>query len=191
MDLLAVGGFLCIEWRERREIVAKWGARVGLPLCILGVFLLLLLGHYGYSTYGNSRVGNVLIYEACLLICLGIMLYALGGKLVNWLESPPLTFIGKISYTMYLVHPAFLSIALTRVQGVRLTAVTFALTVGYATLSWYGMERFLLSRGKPASGDKGSPLSARKPATTPFRTEAEEQAPLGKIEQVTAAQELP
>src|SRR3569833_2098945 len=69
MDLLATGAFLSMEWRDRSAIVEKWGETIGISLSTAGVALLLVLGHYGYSTYGNSRFGNVLIYEACLAVC--------------------------------------------------------------------------------------------------------------------------
>lgn len=188
MDLLAVGGLLCIEWRDRQKLVEKWGARIGLPMSIAGVVLLALLADYGYSTYGNSRLGNVLIYEACLLICLGIMLFALGGKMTKWLESPPLRFIGKISYTMYLVHPVFIAIVLSRFQGIRMAGIAFVLTVAYASLSWYAMERFLLSRGKAAPEEIEGPAFAPEAALNPSGAEA--PAGLRKIDETAAAREF-
>jgi peptidoglycan/LPS O-acetylase OafA/YrhL len=150
MDLLAAGGFVCLVWRERRERIEEWGAKIGLPLAVVGLAGLILLGHFGYSTYGNSRVGNVLIYEACLMIALGFMLYALGGRWVGWLTISPLTYIGKVSYTMYLIHLLILALVWQHVKGVAGAAVGLGLTIGYATISWYVLERPLLKAGKAA-----------------------------------------
>jgi peptidoglycan/LPS O-acetylase OafA/YrhL len=151
MDLLATGALLCLEWRDRREEVEKWGARIGIPLSIVGVAILLLLSHFGYSTYGNSRIGNVFIYEACLMVCLGFMLYALGNLTTAWLKTPPITYIGKISYSMYLVHSAALYIVFPRIHGILGALIAFGLTVGYAAISWHVLESRLLSRRHSAS----------------------------------------
>ncbi len=149
MDLLAVGGLLCLEWRERREQLEVWGAKLGLPLAGIGMVGLLLLGHFGYTTYGNTRIGNVCIYEACLMIATGLTLYALAGKRMGaWLGSRPLRYIGKISYSMYLIHMLVLGLVSPHLQGVVGALVALGLTIGYATVSWYLLENPLLKAGK-------------------------------------------
>jgi peptidoglycan/LPS O-acetylase OafA/YrhL len=148
MDLLAVGGLLQLEWRERREMIEKWSPVVCLPLLALGIGILLVFSHFGVTTYGNTRLGNVLIYEACLLVCLGVMLHALGGQGVRWLEFPALTYVGKISYSMYLIHLLIITLVLKYANGAQGVLVALVLTVGYGTASWYGFERRLLSSKK-------------------------------------------
>jgi len=148
MDLLAIGSLLCLEWRQNPERIRKWGAKIGIPLSCAGLALIFYLSRLGYSTDGNTTVGNVLIYEGCLATCFGVMLYALGGWAVGWLQSAPLTFIGRISYSMYLVHVGFILIVFARLQGLAGTAIAFTLTIGYATISWYALERRLLGPRK-------------------------------------------
>jgi peptidoglycan/LPS O-acetylase OafA/YrhL len=148
MDLLAFGGLICLEWRERHDRIEKWGLKIGLPLIAIGLAGLVLLAHFGYTTYGNTRVGNVLIYEMCLMIAVGTILYALGGKWVGWLKLSPMTYIGKVSYTMYLIHLLVLHLVLEHIKGYAGYAVALVLTIGYATVSWYLMESRLLKAGK-------------------------------------------
>lgn len=147
MDLLAIGGLLCLEWRERPERIEKWGAKIGLPLSLIGLIGLLILGHFGYSTYGNTRTGNVLIYELCLMVVFGIMIYALGGG-GPWLKNSVLVYIGRISYSMYLIHILILSLILPHIHGIAGAGVAFCLTVVYAAVSWHLIESKLLKTGR-------------------------------------------
>ena len=60
MDLLAAGGLLCLEWRSGRENIERWGALAGVTLVLAGLAGTLVLSEFHYSTYGNTRTGNVL-----------------------------------------------------------------------------------------------------------------------------------
>jgi len=153
LDLLAAGGLLCLLWRSHREAIERRGAAVGAVLTVAGLGALLGLSRAGISTMGNSRTGNVLIYEACLFISVGVMVYALGGKWVGWLCFRPLMYIGKISYSMYLVHLGALVLVGMWFQGLPGAAIALALTTGYAALSWRLMESRLLGR----RGSKAKP----------------------------------
>lgn len=146
MDLLAAGAMLCIIYRKRRSLIERWGAKFGLVSLASGLGGLLILSRLGISTYGNTRLGNVLIYECALLSCLGIMLWALSGWKVGILCWRPMTYIGQISYTMYLVHLGILTLLSTRLSPVLTAVVGLVVTVLYASLSWYLFERRLLSR---------------------------------------------
>ena len=151
MDLLATGALLCLMWRSRRVWIETWGARAGIPLGIAGLAGVRLLSHYGMSVYANSRLGNVLTYEASLLACLGMMLYALSGKGVAWLKFGPLTYIGQISYSMYLVHLGIIIMVFPKFHGPLGVLVSFPLTVAYASVSWFVLEKRLVSRGRTAA----------------------------------------
>jgi peptidoglycan/LPS O-acetylase OafA/YrhL len=146
MDLLAAGGLLCLEWRRRRERFERYGAAVGLSLVGIGVAGVLVLMKLGYSTYGNTRMGNVLIYEACMFIALGAMIFALGGRGVGWLRWRPMTYIGQISYSMYLVHMGIILLVSEKFHGVMAAAIALAITAAYAAISWSVMESRLLGR---------------------------------------------
>jgi len=158
MDLLACGGFLCLLWRDRRGAIERWGTWTGIFLGTAGLLGVVLLARLGYTTGGNTRTGNVLIFESTFLVSLGTMLFALAGRGVGWLCLRPLTYIGKISYSMYLTLMGVLVLVQMRFHGVRAAAITLVLVIAYGSLSWYGMERRLLSRGK------GTPIEREKRA---------------------------
>ena len=76
-----------------------------------------------------------------LVIC-GVTL-APAGLPARVLSLPPLTFIGRISYGLYLWHwPIFLVLdgARTGLEGYSLFALRFAVTLVIAVLSWYLVE---------------------------------------------------
>jgi peptidoglycan/LPS O-acetylase OafA/YrhL len=150
MDLISVGALLWLEWQHNRAGIERWGAKTGAVLAVLGFTGLGLLGRLHISTYGNSRIGNVFIYEFSLLICLGFMLYALSGWQVGWLRLRPLRYIGRISYSMYLVHVGIIMLVATRFHGAVGAALALVLTIGYAALSWHLVESRLLG-WKPES----------------------------------------
>jgi peptidoglycan/LPS O-acetylase OafA/YrhL len=150
MDLLAAGSLLCLAWRSRRELIETWGAKAGIPLALGGYAALKLLAHYGMSVFANSRIGNVLSYEASLLTCMGVILYALGGKGIAWLKMRPLTYIGQISYSIYLVHLGIILRVFGKFSGAAGVLISFALCVAYASLSWFALEKRLVSRGRTA-----------------------------------------
>jgi peptidoglycan/LPS O-acetylase OafA/YrhL len=154
MDLLATGALLCLVWRQKPEWIRRRGPQIGFPLMALGLATLALLGHFGVITYGNTRVGNVLIYEASLVLYLGFMLYALSGWRVGWLRARWLRYIGTISYTMYLIHLGVITLLGAWLKGVPLALAALLMTVIYASLSWFLMEKRLLQAGSRAKSAK-------------------------------------
>ena len=148
MDLLAAGALICLAYRNRSTAVERWGAKAGLPLVLVGGAGLALLARFGVSTSGNTRTGNVLIYECALLASVGLMLWALSGWRVAVLRWSPLSYIGRISYTMYLVHLAVLTLLLAWMPSWQAAIAGLSVTVVYATASWYAIERPLLARTK-------------------------------------------
>jgi peptidoglycan/LPS O-acetylase OafA/YrhL len=160
MDLLAAGGLLCLQWRERRKEVERLGT-IGGPLLIAARLAgMLALMRLGYSTYENTRTGNVLIYEACLLIAVGAIMFALGGRGVALLQWAPVVYIGEISYSMYLVHVGAIALAGKWLHGILLATVALALTIGYASLSWNLMERRLLGRKRAGASRQMQPAAS-------------------------------
>ncbi len=148
MDLLAAGSLVCLEWRSNRTRIEQWGARIGAGLAVTGLVVLWELGRLHITTYGNTRLGNILIYESALFICLGFMLYALSGRHAGWLQVRALRYIGTISYSMYLVHVGVLQMVRPNLHGIWGVAAALGLTILYASLSWHLIECRLLGAHK-------------------------------------------
>jgi peptidoglycan/LPS O-acetylase OafA/YrhL len=146
MDLLAAGALLCLIWRQKPELVKKHGLWFGVTCMSIGVIGLPLERYFGLARTVNTRLANGLLYETALLLWLGFMVYALAGRWVGWLRFPGLRFIGRISYTMYLVHLPIIVFLQSWIPhtGVRLALAAFPIALAYASLSWYVMESKLL-----------------------------------------------
>jgi peptidoglycan/LPS O-acetylase OafA/YrhL len=151
MDLLAVGALLCLAYRHMPSRIERLGPMFGMFFALLGIAGLVILDFCGITTGGNTRIGNSLILECTLFICLGVMLWALSGRSVRVLQWGPLTYVGKISYTMYLVHRGVLYLCAMRLTEHVAAVAGFVITVAYASASWYLMEkRLLVHQRRPA-----------------------------------------
>lgn len=151
MDCLAAGALLAVIARRRPNWLPKYG-HLGLllpPVCFGG---LLWLGKHGYTTYGNSQVGNTFIYMCTLWACFGVMTWALSGRFTGILKWRPFVYIGRISYTIYLTH--LLAIwACSRYFHNRfiVAAAGAVLVICFASISWFVMEKPLLEEKQTKS----------------------------------------
>jgi peptidoglycan/LPS O-acetylase OafA/YrhL len=164
MDLLAVGALLAVIWRQHRAKIERFG-QYGPVASAIALFVLFVLSRkFGLSTYANTQAGNVWIFELSLIICTGVILWSLSGKGIWILTLSPVMFLGRISYSVYLIHRTVL-IALGEHLGGKVTVLVlaFAITLVYASLSWYFLEKPLLST-KPKTTD-GSGVIANRSLT--------------------------
>jgi peptidoglycan/LPS O-acetylase OafA/YrhL len=166
MDLLAAGALIAIAWRHRRSAVERLG-RYGPVLAGLAAAPLLWLSRFSWFQPGTDTVlVNVWLYELSLIGYVGVMGWALSGSAVGALKLRPLVYVGRISYSLYLVHPTALAIVRRHyLHHYTLTAaIALALSFVYAGLSWRFLERPLLQRRRqeaPPGTKSGSiPLGA-------------------------------
>lgn len=145
MDLLAAGALIALVWRRRNNWIHRYGTVSGAILVCSGIFGMAWLGKANISTFTNTPMANVLLYESTLLIGVGVILFALAGRGVGILENRVMAYIGKISYTMYLVHMIFLEIpAIQNLGGWPYILAALSCTIGYAAISWRWIETPLL-----------------------------------------------
>jgi len=150
MDCLAMGTLLTFLWRSRhRETLKKYGYLALLPTLFTPVLMLYLAKHYyGYSTMDGTLRGSVVTIEIALVAAAGTVIWALGGRFTGILTAAPMRWLGKISYSFYLIHMSCIMIAQKYIHSVWLAAAcAAAASIIYSALSWHFMESPILNAG--------------------------------------------
>jgi peptidoglycan/LPS O-acetylase OafA/YrhL len=168
MDLLAIGALVSIVWRKRRALIEAYGM-YGIPISLCGLYELVLFGHFAHiKRTAHTPMSNVLCYEFSLIICLGLFVWALSGWRVGVLQFKPLQYIGRISYSLYLIHLTALMLC-WKYFGLRSytsAAVAALIACAYAGLSWKYFEQPIISSGHPARPRLVSIVSPSSSAAT-------------------------
>jgi peptidoglycan/LPS O-acetylase OafA/YrhL len=156
VDTLAMGGLLavCIDRPDRWPIVKKIGWTALVPsILFLSTITLLALGPWPMRKWEELRVvlGYSMVGQSC---CTLVIVGASGGRLVKAiLANPVVSYVGKISYGIYLWHCLLALIVVSLpidVDAKTRLAMWIGLVVIVATASWYGIERLWLNRAAPA-----------------------------------------
>ncbi len=152
MDLLAIGALVSIVWRKRRTLIETYG-KYGILLSGIGLAGLVFIGHFAQiKRTANTPVSNLITYEFCLVICLGLFLWALSGWRVGVLQLKILQYIGRISYSLYLIHLTALMVCWKYFgQGsYKSGALACLIAFAYAALSWKYIEQPIIAAGHRA-----------------------------------------
>ncbi len=147
IDLLCAGALLAILMRRQPDLperlsIAAWATLAG----TLGILLWL---HANFATIrdANEPFWNAALYTLTLLMSAAVIVLALRkrGIVVRVLSNRVLVYIGTISYTIYLVHMSFIGLAWRMGLGRYGSALAAgAMTLVYATLSWFLIEKRLV-----------------------------------------------
>ena len=141
MDTLATGSLLALLWpclqARLPDIRLAWIA-AGLTTSALVSLGMLTRAHY--STYGNTHLGNLAFYECTLALMTSAFLMALSGCGKRPLSIGPLVWMGKVSYSFYLIHLLALSLV-----PHHYAVLALAVSILYAALSWYMLEKPILT----------------------------------------------
>jgi peptidoglycan/LPS O-acetylase OafA/YrhL len=147
-DTLAAGAFIALSENGN----ANWAAqhrRAALVALVAAVGLFAILSWFpSFRTAANSVLFNSVGYSLSVAFFGGAFTFALGlrqGFLYNLLISPPVRYLGLISYTFYLYHVAVLLKVEEYIHPAKLAVpVAFAVTVLISAMSWQLMESRLL-----------------------------------------------
>jgi peptidoglycan/LPS O-acetylase OafA/YrhL len=164
-DLLCAGAALSILWANRTPALERVFRRRAWLGCIAGFGGLALVQHWPmFRLASNTRAGNGLDYSLSVLGSFSLLAWALSdrGWLRRMLASPPMRFVGRISYTMYLSHMIAIMMVERFTSSIAVvTVVGLVGTIVYSSLSWFFMERPLISFGARARGTpQEDPLEA-------------------------------
>jgi peptidoglycan/LPS O-acetylase OafA/YrhL len=166
MDELAMGAALVFAWRSHSEWIKKYGYLFLGFTIVTPVVMLFLSRLGGYSTFDNTIKGNTVTYAIAMAAATGAFLWALGGRYIYTLNSAVMRYLGRISYTFYLIHSLFIQVCLHHLHNEYVIAVTsFACSVAFASLSWFLMEKPLLHGGNRRVARQE--LNAASPHPTP------------------------
>lgn len=156
MDTLALGALLAIAWRHHRDKITKYGVYGPVFTVVsLGAWFawLRLQPSFAAATNG-SALRNMVQYDVALIACGGVIVWALSGRYVGVLTWAPARYLGRISYSVYLIHLTPLILLAPHFRGRLVPGLLAAiLTLAYAALSWHFYERPILL-GKPKSGTR-------------------------------------
>jgi peptidoglycan/LPS O-acetylase OafA/YrhL len=151
MDCLATGALIGILWDSHAAQIRRIGAYWLLPAVMGFITLVYLSRKGGFSTADFTVRGNVITYEVNLLIVSSIFLWALSDRFTLLLKLPAIRWIGRISYSIYLIHITAYTLVRFLVHGpMVVTLAAGALSVAYAAVSFYFMELPLTEHRKPA-----------------------------------------
>jgi peptidoglycan/LPS O-acetylase OafA/YrhL len=153
MEGLALGALIAIRFRSRpwvlpkRRLVLLTALLLSLT-CIGSVLSTPSRGDEAWSSPFNRLFGYSISSWACAFLVLSLVQFR-GSKYTAWLTIPPVQYLGKISYGIYLLHlPAwrclnFLSTAFhwrLAPDGLPRFLIVVAMSILFATISWYGLE---------------------------------------------------
>ncbi len=163
LGAVAARVFVALEHSSRVARWAPWGLGLSMPL-LIGAFR--LEGAYYYERGGSfpyallSLVTTALVLSACLC----------GGVWRRLLTPRPLTFIGIVSYGVFLYHQLALGLCdfegsapptWTNLWRTAIMALGLSLLVGYA--SWVLVEKRAMKWVTNLNSPRSSPVHASRP----------------------------
>ncbi|MGH9769702.1 MAG: acyltransferase family protein, partial [Blastocatellia bacterium] len=144
IDHLMVG-CLAAVLLKRGALYSFWKAicsSLYAPLIVLALYVGSIRLNQSLPHWYRDGVGSAV--EPLLIAMLMVQLISLSStSAVKWIESPPMRYLGRISYSLYLFHPLTVSPVMSRLSDKPLMAqsAAIALTVIVATISYYVVER--------------------------------------------------
>ena len=146
MDCLAMGSLLTFVWRTRGDVIRKYGFLGLIPVALTPAVMMQLSKLGGFSVWEPSWRSHVVTYEVALAAATGAFLWGLGGRFTGILTSRAFQFLGRISYSFYLIHFSSLLFFERYVQSrVGIAALGMVFSLGYAWASWVWVERPILA----------------------------------------------
>ncbi|SEA78059.1 acyltransferase family protein [Paraburkholderia sartisoli] len=148
MDLLSAGALLAVAVRRDRNALERFRVPAVFALFAALAVLAALHLHFPRFRAENTPLSNACLYSISLVLCTSALVIALQSKGIvrQVLSHPVLVYVGTVSYTIYLIHLTVLymlwPLALNRYVT---AALALAITLAYATLTWFAFERRLIA----------------------------------------------
>ena len=148
MEGLAMGAWMAIRFRQGPWRVNK--KRLTAMTLLWGVISLATAAWSGfYETQPFNRTIGFLIAPIWFSYIIFWLIQFRGSRRTRWLRTPPLQYLGKVSYAAYLVHWP-VAVILTSIfiqigrpgldKGILRLTLIYVLTFGFSALSWHFFE---------------------------------------------------
>jgi len=166
MDTLAAGSLAALGWpRFRQEHNAHQNLRRRLKIAapflgVTGFAVCVGLARHGITAYYATPIGNVVLYEATLVVVLSVFGSALLGSIPSFFAWRPFIWFGTLSYTIYLVHLVTFEQVKRVIHSPAAPFAAIAITLIYAMASWRYLEQPILRMGRPDDKDLTKALRA-------------------------------
>lgn len=157
--------FIIGAWLARyHETIGAFVQRLSHPVLVSGLVLALLLfpvQWYGWS--GSTSPPRLLGSDLSVMVASGLLIaLALGwDQWRTWLERPTLTWLGRISFSLYLYHSLVLAVVVRAGANLlplpALVLISFTLTFVVSHFAWKWVELPAMAQGKKMSRDHSVP----------------------------------
>jgi peptidoglycan/LPS O-acetylase OafA/YrhL len=169
-DSIALGSLIAVFITKGRLSI-KTMQRVGPAAAILGGSLATWIFLHHQEEWGQR---SVFVYSWLALSSGGVLLVALAfrnGLVGAFLRWPPLRYVGKISYGLYMLHPFVFGYIALKMKGPAGLAIALLMSFAAAILSWHFMETPILRLKSKLTGthrNQRGALSMAAIAETPL-----------------------
>jgi peptidoglycan/LPS O-acetylase OafA/YrhL len=161
MDLLSAGALLAILVRRDRHLLEPLKIPALIGFCAALAVLAWLHLHYPRFRAANTPLSNAGLYSVSLVLCTSLLVMALQSKGIvkRVLSNSVLVYIGTISYTVYLIHLSVLyALWPLHYNRYATAAAALAITLAYASATWYAFERRLIRGGAHRAPARPAPV---------------------------------
>jgi peptidoglycan/LPS O-acetylase OafA/YrhL len=149
-DLLCAGAALTLIWQSRTPSMEDMLSRLSPVMCLASFGLLGALQAFPYFRLSSNKpIANGLCLSLSLAGAVSLLAWALVGRgfLFRFLTLSPMRYIGRISYTFYLIHVIAIFFVERFLPYRYILVPVFLVATAYATISWYLIERPMLRLG--------------------------------------------
>jgi peptidoglycan/LPS O-acetylase OafA/YrhL len=149
MDTLAMGALIALVWpklKAKMEVLPKLRhgvAVAGVAVIFAGFGVLMAMHHYGYKLTANTRAGNTAEYSVVVAVMGSALLLALLGVGKRILDLWPLVWLGRISFSFYLIHLTVLHFVPWHSP-----LIALAVSLAYCVAMWFAVEKPLTDPGQ-------------------------------------------
>jgi peptidoglycan/LPS O-acetylase OafA/YrhL len=151
---LALGGLIAIRfrsgpWEISKKALSIWTAILLSAACVGSLWSTWGTRNQAWGSAWDRVAGYSISSAACGCLILWLVCFR-GSSYTRWMRIPPLRYLGKISYGIYLLHPiALWAVYELAKKGIlhfhkndwRYSAYGITLSLVLASLSWYLYER--------------------------------------------------